>query len=383
MRTKAEDRIVPEIHMDYCFLGKVDEQTQPILVMKDRDSGMVCSFLVQRKGGADEYVVKRALAFLQELGYGSLKILIKSDQESSIQSVIQQLVKARTDQVTLTEHSPVRSSGSNGVVERAIKEVENQIRTMKSALDRHVGCDVRASSNILPWMVEYASVLINRYLVGQDGRTAHERSRGKSSKMLGFEFGEVVQFRRIPTAKRLGKLDSLWSQGVFVGYRSQSSEYMVVNADGAFKTRTIKRLPVEERWEKEPIDDMKWTPWKVKDKADDVKESSGPSAAHEPFIDIRVDKSIDLPLPPKIEEEPMPRRVYLTKGVLDKYGMTDGCLGCTMSSMGNAGVAHSEECRRRIDKAMRKDPEAARKLREVKEKQKQFIDRHAKMRTRI
>ena len=62
--------------------------------------------------------------------------------------------------------------------------------------------------------------------------------------MLGLEFGEIVQFRRVPVAKRLGKLDSLWAQGVFLGYRSQSAEYMAVNEEVAFKTRTIKRLPL-------------------------------------------------------------------------------------------------------------------------------------------
>ena len=54
-------------------------------------------------------------------------------------------------------------------------------------------------------MVEYASVLMNKYLVGKDGKTAFERLRGKKSKMLGFEFGESVHFRRIPLQSRTQK----------------------------------------------------------------------------------------------------------------------------------------------------------------------------------
>ena len=135
---------------------------------------------------------------------------------------------------------------------------------MKSALDERVSMSLRGTSNILPWMVEFASVLVNRYLVGHDGKTAHERSRGKTSKMFGFEFGELVHFKRIATARRLGKLDSLWHKGVFVGYRSQSGEYMVANDEGTYKTRTVKRMPVEERWNKEAVEDLKWTPWKFK-----------------------------------------------------------------------------------------------------------------------
>ena len=46
-----------------------------------------------------------------------------------------------------------------------------------SALGQRTGSDIRTSSNALPWMVEYALVLANRYLVGYDGTTAHETSR--------------------------------------------------------------------------------------------------------------------------------------------------------------------------------------------------------------
>ena len=52
-----EERDVPELHMDYCFMGKVDETAQPILVMKERDTRMMCSMLVGEKGAVDEHVI--------------------------------------------------------------------------------------------------------------------------------------------------------------------------------------------------------------------------------------------------------------------------------------------------------------------------------------
>ena len=64
--------------MDYCFMGKVDEKTQPILVVKERDTGMMCSMLVGEKGAVDEHVIKRIIAFIEELGYESAKIVLKS-----------------------------------------------------------------------------------------------------------------------------------------------------------------------------------------------------------------------------------------------------------------------------------------------------------------
>ena len=203
--------------MDYCFMGRRQDEVQPILVVRERDTRLTLSFLVREKGASDPYVIRRVLALIREVGLEGERIIIKTDQESPIRAVVDKVILAREKAATFQEHSPVRSSGSTGVIERAVKEVEMRVRCMKSALDERVGMDVSATSAVLPWMVEYASVLMNRYLVGHDGKTAYERARGKSSKMLGYEFGEIVHFRRAPLPGKLGKLDTLWSTGVYVG----------------------------------------------------------------------------------------------------------------------------------------------------------------------
>ena len=69
----------------------------------------------------------------------------------------------------------MRSSGSNGVTERAVKEVGYELKTMKSSMDEKLNTNIGTDAKILTWMIEYASVLINRYLVGKDGKTAYER----------------------------------------------------------------------------------------------------------------------------------------------------------------------------------------------------------------
>ena len=96
-----------------CSMGKVDEKAQPILVIKERDTRMMYSMLVGEKGAADEHVIKRIIAFIKELGYESAKIVLKSDQESSVKSVIDAVIRARRDAPTMPEFSPVRSCGSN------------------------------------------------------------------------------------------------------------------------------------------------------------------------------------------------------------------------------------------------------------------------------
>ena len=140
----------------------------------------------------------------------------------------------------------MRSLGSNGVVERAIKEVEYQVRTMKSTLDQNVNTDIGVDSNILTWMIEFAGVLIIWYLVDKDGKTAYERLKGKASKMLGIGFTETVMFRRVPLPGKMAKLKSLWEKGIIAGYRSQSGEHMIIDKNGAYRTRTIRRVPEED-----------------------------------------------------------------------------------------------------------------------------------------
>ena len=98
------------------------------------------------------------------------------------------------------------SSVSNGIVERAICSVEQQTRVLKSGLEERWNCRVPARHPIMPWLIEYASLQLNCFEVGRDGRSAYERSKGKVSKFLGVEFGEAVHWKRKAVGGVLGKL---------------------------------------------------------------------------------------------------------------------------------------------------------------------------------
>ena len=166
---------------------------------------MILSFLVRERGAADSYTVIRVLAFLKEIGHVGDKLIVKCDQESLIKELAEKIAAERPGP-TLQGHPPLWSSGSNGVTERGIKEAEYQIRSMMSPLDDRLGTNLGISSDVLPWVIELGAVLVNRYLVGHDGKTAYERMKGKESKMLGFEFGERVNFRRIPDCRTFGEI---------------------------------------------------------------------------------------------------------------------------------------------------------------------------------
>ena len=87
--------------------------------------------------------------------------------------------------------------------------MEGQARTIKVAFESHTGEKIPSDLNIMPWMIEYAGVLLNRYNVGADGKTGYERLKGKVASLPGLEFGERVHWRsNAPAKDRKNKLDS-------------------------------------------------------------------------------------------------------------------------------------------------------------------------------
>ena len=152
--------------MDYCFLGNKDEASQPVLIVKYRDTRMMLSFLVQWNGNVADYPVKRIMAFIKELRYQACRIIIKTDQETRTTAVQDKLAKERGEAPTIIENSPVRSSGSNGVVERAIPSVEGQVRVLRDALEARLSVKIEAKHPVMTCPVEYAAFILNRYEVG-------------------------------------------------------------------------------------------------------------------------------------------------------------------------------------------------------------------------
>ena len=142
---------------------------------------------------------------------------------------------------TIPERSPVGSSGSNGVVERAVQEIEGRIRALKLSLEHRIGKKVDAKERIVAFMPNYAAYLYNRLHKGDDGKVAYERIKGKRPTVIGVEFGEKVLYTK-HRGSHLEKTNSRFSPGIMVGVNRRSNEFLVMNKEGLHKTRTIKRI---------------------------------------------------------------------------------------------------------------------------------------------
>ena len=228
-----------ELHFDYMFMGPEDKprETLTILVVKERRTKMLMATAIPSKS-TGKFVVARAGAFIRELGIGHLDIVAKSDQEPSIKKLVEDVGRSRGEGSGrwIAEFSPVKSSASNGVVERGIQSVQGQIRTIKDGLESRWKREASAVECVVPWIVEWSAHVLNRFEVGKDGRTSYERCKGKPARHLGIEFGEAVLWSRKPSGGPLGKLSVAWSNGVFLCIKGLSGEVIVSDSSGVYKS---------------------------------------------------------------------------------------------------------------------------------------------------
>ena len=147
-----EERGLSEYGFDYCFPGDEFGYKLTILVGREKATGMSMATVVPTKGANGRFSVDKMLEFMDECGDGAMDIIVKTDQEPSIEVLMKDLVEARGDtkeRRTMIEESPVKSSGSNGRIERAVQTIEGQIRVMKSALEGRLGKKVDAERRVV------------------------------------------------------------------------------------------------------------------------------------------------------------------------------------------------------------------------------------------
>ena len=108
-----------------------------VLVCVERLTGMKFATSVPTKRSSGKLAVDRALEFIAEVADINGQIIIENDQEPSIQYFIKDLMESRESGRSILEESPVKSNGSNGVVERGVQGVEG-VRALFLALQGRI-----------------------------------------------------------------------------------------------------------------------------------------------------------------------------------------------------------------------------------------------------
>ena len=338
------DDAVPTLHMDYFFFNEKDEDNKehglPHLQVKDSVSKMCWASAVPAKG-ADAFAVNFMMGVLEEIGYP--KLILRSDNEPSIKA-LKSAVKEASKLNIILEESKTGDSPSNGAAEVAVRESKRQCRCMKSSLEEQLGKEVGEKHPILSWLARHANFLMSRYRMGPDGRTAHERARGKKWKRPVVTFGERIWFRPLKSyLKGQSDLESRLLVGRYIGTHGRNGDVLVMTAEGVLKGGSIKRMPVKECWDPSDLDVLRGTPWSLRPKSAEDVDS----------LPVR----IDLPdaegklTPDPVPRDSAPRSLYVTrKDVEGNY--TPGCPGCLAIQTGLPVRSHNSECRTKVEQRL-------------------------------
>ena len=248
-----EERTVPRVVIDYWFLrDHPGAELVPCATMYDEDLKAYKAHVVPMKGNVDG-VADMLVKDLGDLGGGgNTELLMKCDQENALNDLVREIKRKRVGP-TITEHSKVKDSQSNGAIERAIQSVEGMVRTLKLSLESKIGVTIPANHPIMTWLVEHGAETLNRFHVGADGRTPFERTKGKKFHGASFEFGQVVMHRHAGKVQG-GSMEARWSSGVFLGIKPTSDEYMIAMEDGSIvQARSIMAKMKSESWNAQAV----------------------------------------------------------------------------------------------------------------------------------
>ena len=129
----------------------VDEVVQNkllVLVAKGVKAGTYAATCLRGKGGS-EYATSWLVSLLRRFGYR-----LQSDGEASIVALKTATLLTTTFVESVLHEGPVGEHATNGVAESALREVKRQTRTLKSALEAHVGKIVECHA--VTWTVSWA-----------------------------------------------------------------------------------------------------------------------------------------------------------------------------------------------------------------------------------
>ena len=119
---------------------------------------------------------------------------MKSDNEDAI-IALQKAIAAMRSGETVLIHSPVRSSQSNGRMENAVRRWQGQLRTIKHFVESRIKRKIPGDRAFFSWLVPFCAEIMNKFVVGKDGRTGYERITGHRLKHFVIGFGESVHFK--------------------------------------------------------------------------------------------------------------------------------------------------------------------------------------------
>ena len=243
-----------------------------------------------------------------------------------------------------------------------MQSFEKILRVHKLALEDRLKKKLPVKHPIFAWLVEFCADLYNKHQIGRDGTSAMQRLKGKRCVQPSAEFCAAVMFRVVGKVQG-GEMRERWHSGIFLGKKAGSEENLVMKSDGGVvRARAIRE--VHRTVSLAELDQLQGTP-------------------HDPAGTLR-GGGRDEGRPGALEEAelgdgdlgPVPKRVQITKDVVNRFGGTPGCLKCRGVMAGDKSfqfVHHSDACRVRMESLMREDEKFSKLIQAAEDRQTRRI----------
>ena len=358
-------RAAAVVSFDYAFLSDSGDVTTEdeftaagegaakVLVIRDSRSKSLFAHIVPVKGVDDRgFAVQALVDDIKWLGYTD--VTLKSDNEPAIVKLLAEALRElRINGVekVLEEHSPEYDPKANGSAEVGVRLLKGQFRTLRSCLEEHIGHRIPVRHPLMSWLVRHSANLVTWCTKGHDGQTAYQRVRHREFTTRLLAFGEACSFKNRmlePVSSTGGRR---FHKGVFIGIDRRTGQYMVYS-DGQVKlSRTVMRLPDDNKFDKDILAGIAVTPWSLHEtrKPEVICRPKEAATEQQQFAD-------------KVYNA---RNVYLQASDFENFGLTRGCMKCDHKlKYGTWGSSpHSQACRRRIEAELAKTPSGMARLR--------------------
>ena len=143
--------------------------------------------VVDRKGASD-FASSFRTALIKSLGFK--RILVRSDTERSLLSLIERVMSNLTGVELVLMTSPEGDHAANGLAEVGVHEIKAQTRILRSHLEQRLGNRIDERDSLMSCIPRHAGNCVSWYRMVDDGRTLDQRRCGKIWKRPVVEFGE-------------------------------------------------------------------------------------------------------------------------------------------------------------------------------------------------
>ena len=200
---------LPKFQTDYMFIRTVAEsKTQPCITFVETRSGVVISFMCDRKGGY-EYLTKEILRHVEAYGFVN-PVIIQCDKEMRIIVLCRKVARERKAR-TVLRLAPKTSPQSNGFVEAVHGHIQGLARCYQTQIETNTGIQLSAISLAIPFSVRYAGFVLSRFTARPDGRTPFQYC--SELRMYGESIFPLIPDHEV----RAAKLTNRWIIGCWWG----------------------------------------------------------------------------------------------------------------------------------------------------------------------